>query len=67
MGLKKKEVIIEVDIESGDVNIDAKGFIGDECILATKPFEDALGKVVKEKKKMEYYKQSEKSKRRLKW
>lgn len=50
----KKYLIIEID-EEGNPKIDAKGFLGNECVYATQPYEEALGKVVKEKKKPEFY------------
>ena len=50
----RKYIIIEID-EEGNPTIDARGFSGDECVYATKPYEEALGKVKKEKKKPEFY------------
>ena len=43
----KKLVIIECDLETGATKIEAHGFLGKQCEVATKPFEDVLGMVDK--------------------
>ncbi len=40
-----KEIIISFD-EEGDPVVEAKGYQGQGCRAATKPYEDALGKAV---------------------
>jgi hypothetical protein len=44
-----KTIIIECDLETGATAIEAHGFSGKQCQIATKPFEDVLG-MVKERK-----------------
>lgn len=53
-----KEISIEVIIDSkGNVKTEAKGFVGGECLKATKNLEEALGKVENRKMKPEAAKQ----------
>lgn len=40
-----KLVIIECDLETGQTKIEAHGFAGKQCAVATKPFEEILGSV----------------------
>lgn len=46
----KKEIIVTID-KNGETKIEAKGFQNRECLRATKPFEEALGKVSDRKMK----------------
>lgn len=46
----KKRIEMTFD-EEGNVTIEAFGYSGTECRLATQPFEDAAGKVVDRKAK----------------
>ena len=41
----KKLIIVECDLETGDTKIEAHGYQGKQCEVATKPFEDVLGLV----------------------
>jgi hypothetical protein len=43
----KKTIIIECDLDTGDTRIEAHGFKGKSCEVATKPFEEVLGMVEK--------------------
>ena len=44
----KKTIIIECDLDTGDTRIEAHGFKGKSCDVATRPFEEVLG-IVEEK------------------
>lgn len=46
------KLIITVDTE-GNVEIDAVGFKGKECLEASKPFEESLGVILERTKKPE--------------
>ena len=48
---KTLEVIVS---RTGEVQIEAKGFSGPECVEATKEMERALGTVVKERKTADF-------------
>jgi len=47
---KRKEIVITIG-PKGEIKIEAKGFEGRNCIRATQPFEEALGKVGERKMK----------------
>lgn len=42
-----KTIIIECDLETGATRIEAHGFKGKACEVATRPFEEVLGMVEK--------------------
>lgn len=48
----QKKLIIRIN-KKGEVKIEAKGFEGQECLLATEPFEKALGNVSEREMKPE--------------
>lgn len=52
--MKSIEVVIGVD---ATVTVEACGFKGQACDLATKAFEEAMGQVTKKAKKPSYYQQ----------
>ncbi|WP_298914763.1 DUF2997 domain-containing protein [uncultured Nostoc sp.] len=41
----ERSVLIHFDNATGEVRVEAKGFEGLNCLLATQPFEEALGVV----------------------
>jgi len=47
----KKEIIVTIGTK-GEMKIEAKGFKNRECLRATQPFEEALGKVADRKMKL---------------
>jgi len=48
----RQKKVIEVTIDkNGETKIEAKGFQNRDCLRATKPFEEALGKVSDRKMK----------------
>lgn len=49
-----KRITFIVD-KKGAVKLEASGFVGDACALKTKKFMDALGSVVGEEKKPEFF------------
>ena len=49
-----KQIIIDIKPD-GSVKIEAVGFQGQSCLEATKPFEEALGKVEAREEKPEYF------------
>ncbi|MED4784898.1 DUF2997 domain-containing protein [Brevibacillus choshinensis] len=49
-----KKIIITVGLD-GEVSIEANNYKGSECDEATRPFEAALGDVVKKRRQPEYY------------
>lgn len=51
-----RKIVIEIETD-GSVNIDAKGFTGSSCSLATKELERALAGTgeVEDKKKPDFY------------
>lgn len=51
--MTKKEIIVEIDGD-GNINMEAIGFKGKACEVATKDFEDALGTLKNRKYKKEY-------------
>lgn len=51
-----EEIIITVD-QKGGLEIEAQGFKGKGCSLATKELENSLGKVTADQKKPEFYQQ----------
>ena len=51
---KMKEIIVRIK-SGGKVEVETNGFVGDECLLASKEIEEMLGIVKKEKKKPEFY------------
>lgn len=48
-----KEIFLEFD-EEGNVKIEAKGYEGNNCEFATKPFEELYGEKTKKELKPEY-------------
>ena len=50
-----EEIVIEID-EEAKTKITAKNFSGRGCVEATKPFEEALGKVSSDVKTADYNK-----------
>lgn len=54
----KKKIVIEFDLyEAGASKIEAHGFQGRECEIATRPLEELLGAVTQKVKKPEAYEQ----------
>jgi len=53
-----KEIIITIDDKTGEVEIETKGFTGNECLLETKELKESLGIVKNEKKTAEFYKRT---------
>jgi len=49
----KKQIVIDIDPE-GNCSIDGEGFIGPECSSFIGEIEEALGKRVSQKDKLEY-------------
>jgi hypothetical protein len=47
-----REIVIDV-APDGSVKVEAKGYTGAECELATKAFEDAVGRVTERKQTMD--------------
>lgn len=47
--MAKKEIIVDID-KTGEVQIEARGYSGNECLKATKSIEQALGGGVEERK-----------------
>ncbi len=43
----------------GDVVVDVSGISGDSCEALTKPFEDAIGSLLKRELKLSYYEEQE--------
>jgi hypothetical protein len=41
----ERSVLIHFDSATGEVRVEAEGFEGVSCLLATQPFEEALGVV----------------------
>ncbi|MHC0067677.1 DUF2997 domain-containing protein [Nostoc sp. UIC 10890] len=41
----ERSVLIHFDSATGEVRVEAQGFEGVSCLLATQPFEEALGVV----------------------
>jgi hypothetical protein len=69
MGISKPEIVevlVPIDDPDEPVVIDALGFEGDACSLATAEFEKALGKVEKRKLKPEFRKKKAKAQRNIK-
>lgn len=52
---KKKMIIIDVMNNTGEVRIEAVGFVGPECTKATEFIEKALGSSVSRELKPEYF------------
>jgi len=52
------EIVVRIR-KDGTVVIDTQGFTGSLCKEATKPLEEALGEVLEEKLKPEYYLEAE--------
>lgn len=48
-----EEIIIDID-ESGNVQVEGKGIVGEDCVKLTKDIEEALGEVTGRKLKPEY-------------
>jgi hypothetical protein len=48
-----KEIVIDIN-ETGDVRIEANGFVGPECEAMTKDLKEAIGVVEKVTQKPEY-------------
>jgi hypothetical protein len=49
-----KEVVIEIDSATGEISVEANGFVGPECTKATDWIVKALGSKATEKKKAEF-------------
>jgi fructose-specific phosphotransferase system component IIB len=49
-----KEIVVKIKPD-GKVMVETNGFVGNECLLASKEIEEMLGIVKKEKKKPEFY------------
>ena len=48
--------VIEVTVSpQGEVTVQTRGYVGGECLQASKPFEQALGVVATDHKTAEYY------------
>lgn len=62
--MKQVKMIFKPD---GSVVVDAQGFVGEECMGATKPYEQALGIKRKEKAKPELYVKGKTEVRRDNW
>ncbi|MEZ5275524.1 MAG: DUF2997 domain-containing protein [Opitutaceae bacterium] len=54
-----KTIIIECDLETGATKIEAHGFQGKQCEVATRPFEEVLGMVDKRVAKREVVKREQ--------
>lgn len=54
--MAKKEIHVEVDMESGDIVIMPQGFAGKECFQATEDLERGLGRVIEKTPTGEAYK-----------
>ena len=54
----KKQIIVDIDAD-GAITVEGKGFKGASCTLATKAFEDALGKVTKRTNTSDFYQKEE--------
>ncbi len=50
-----KEVVIKVSPDGAEVTMDAEGFMGPSCADLMKRTIDALGTVVEDRKKAEFY------------
>lgn len=50
---EQKQIIIDID-QKGNCSIDGEGFIGPECSHFINEIEEALGKQISQKDKLEY-------------
>lgn len=50
-----KEVVIEIDAATGELTVEANGYVGPECAKATEWVVNSLGVKKSEKRKAEYH------------